>query len=79
MSFYLKLDKSANIDTKKLSDAIMKIVDLSPKGIVDHLSLKNPIYSKTSCYGHFGRFPDQDGSFSWEKLDLAEKLLSELS
>ena len=55
MSFYLKLDNSANIDTKKLSDAIMKIVDLSPKGIVDHLSLKNPIYAKTSCYGHFGR------------------------
>ena len=79
MSFYLKLDKSANIDTKKLSDAIMRIVDLSPKGIVDHLSLKNPIYAKTSCYGHFGRSPNQDGSFSWEKLDLAEKLLSELS
>ena len=79
MSFYLKLDNSANIDTKKLSDAIMKIVDLSPKGIVDHLSLKKPIYSKTSCYGHFGRSPNQDGSFSWEKLDLAEKLLSELS
>ena len=39
----------------------------------------HPIYSKTSCYGHFGRSPDQDGSFSWEKLDLAEKLLSELS
>ena len=38
-----------------------------------------PIYSKTSCYGHFGRSPNQDGSFSWEKLDLAEKLLSELS
>jgi S-adenosylmethionine synthetase len=79
MSFYVKLDNSAKIDTKKLSDVIMKIIDLSPKGIVDHLSLKNPIYSKTSCYGHFGRSPDQDGSFSWEKLDLAEKLLSELS
>ena len=79
MSFYLKLDNTANIDTKKLSNAIMKIVDLSPKGIVDHLSLKKPIYSKTSCYGHFGRSPNQDGSFSWEKLDLAEKLLSELS
>ena len=79
MSFYVKLDDSAKIDTKKLSDVIMKIIDLSPKGIVDHLSLKNPIYSKTSCYGHFGRSPDQDGSFSWEKLDLAEKLLSELS
>ena len=66
-------------DTKKLSNAIMKIVDLSPKGIIDHLALKKPIYTKTSCYGHFGRTPKEDGSFSWEKLDLAEKLLSELS
>ena len=57
----------------------MKIVDLSPKGIIDHLALKKPIYTKTSCYGHFGRAPSEDGSFSWEKLDLAEKLLSELS
>ena len=79
LSLYIKLDSSAKIDTKKLSDAIMKIVDLSPKGIVDHLSLKKPIFSKTSCYGHFGRTPDDDGAFSWEKLDLAEKLLSELS
>ena len=44
MSFYLKLDNTANIDTKKLSNAIMKIVDLSPKGIVDHLSLKKNQY-----------------------------------
>tara|TARA_B100000575_G_C23113568_1_gene643506 strand:+ start:116 stop:1285 length:1170 start_codon:yes stop_codon:yes gene_type:complete len=79
LSLYIKLDSSAKIDTKKLSGAIMKIVDLSPKGIVDHLSLKKPIFSKTSCYGHFGRTPDDDGAFSWEKLDLAEKLLSELS
>ncbi len=79
LSFYIKLDSSAKIDIKKLSDAIRKIVDLSPKGIVDHLSLKKPIYTKTSCYGHFGRTPGEDGSFSWEKLDLAEKILSELS
>ena len=79
MSFHIKLDNGAKVDTKKLSNAIMRVVDLSPKGIVDHLSLKNPIYSKTSCYGHFGRSPGLDGSFSWEKLDLAEKLLSELS
>ena len=67
------------VDAKKLSDAIIKIVDLSPKGIINHLALKKPIYTKTSCYGHFGRAPSEDGSFSWEKLDLAEKLLSELS
>ena len=79
LSLYIKLDDDAKIDTKKLSNAIMKIVDLSPKGIIDHLALKKPIYTKTSCYGHFGRAPSEDGSFSWEKLDLAEKLLSELS
>ena len=79
LSFYIKLDDDAKVDTKKLSNAIMKIVDLSPKGIIDHLALKKPIYTKTSCYGHFGRAPSEDGSFSWEKLDLAEKLLSELS
>ncbi len=79
LSLYIKLDNDAKVDTKKLSNAIMKIVDLSPKGIIDHLALKKPIYAKTSCYGHFGRTPKEDGSFSWEKLDLAEKLLSELS
>ena len=79
LSLYIKLDNDAKVDTKKLSNAIMKIVDLSPKGIIDHLALKKPIYTKTSCYGHFGRAPSEDGSFSWEKLDLAEKLLSELS
>ncbi|MAT22946.1 MAG: methionine adenosyltransferase [Rhodobiaceae bacterium] len=79
LSLYIKLDDDAKVDTKKLSNAIMKIVDLSPKGIIDHLALKKPIYTKTSCYGHFGRAPSEDGSFSWEKLDLAEKLLSELS
>ena len=79
LSLYIKLDNDAKVDVKKLSNAIMKIVDLSPKGIIDHLALKRPIYTKTSCYGHFGRAPSEDGSFSWEKLDLAEKLLSELS
>jgi len=79
LSLYIKLDNDAKVDTKKLSDAIIKIVDLSPKGIINHLALKKPIYTKTSCYGHFGRAPKEDGSFSWEKLDLAEKLLSELS
>ena len=69
----------AHILVTLVSAQILDHVDLSPKGIVDHLSLKNPIYAKTSCYGHFGRSPNQDGSFSWEKLDLAEKLLSELS
>ena len=45
-----------------------------PRGIRDHLGLHKPIYKKSAAYGHFGREPMVDGSFSWEKLDLAEKL-----
>ena len=52
----------------------MCIRDRSPRGIRDHLSLHKPIYKKSAAYGHFGREPMPDGSFSWEKLDLAKKL-----
>ena len=79
LSFYIKLDKNSKIDQKKLAAFILDILDLSPKGILNHLDLQKPIYTKTSCYGHFGRLPQIDGSFSWEKLDLADKLLSEFS
>jgi S-adenosylmethionine synthetase len=51
-------------------------VDLSPRGIREHLALNRPIYARTSAYGHFGRQPDTDGGFSWEKLDLADELRS---
>ena len=79
LSFYIKLDKDSKIDQKKLAAFILDILDLSPKGILNHLDLQKPIYTKTSCYGHFGRLPQIDGSFSWEKLDLADKLLLEFS
>ena len=79
LSFYIKLDEDSKIDHKKLATFILEILDLSPKGILNHLDLLKPIYTKTSCYGHFGRLPQIDGSFSWEKLDLADKLLSEFS
>ena len=79
LSFYIKLDKDSKIDQNKLAAFLLDILDLSPKGILNHLDLLKPIYTKTSCYGHFGRLPQIDGSFSWEKLDLADKLLSEFS
>ena len=79
LSFYIKLDEDSKIDQNKLAAFILEILDLSPKGILNHLDLLKPIYTKTSCYGHFGRLPETDGSFSWEKLDLADKLLSEFS
>ena len=54
-------------------------MDLSPRGIREHLKLSRPIYERTAAYGHFGRQPDNDGGFSWERLDLAEPIRAELS
>ena len=53
---------------------LRKVMDLSPTGIRKHLDLNKPIYAKTSSYGHFGRKPGRDGSFSWEKTDLVKGL-----
>ena len=49
-------------------------MSLTPRGIRKHLDLNKPIYAKTAAYGHFGRKPGKDGSFSWEKTDLADAL-----
>ena len=57
-----------------IENALRKVMDLSPRGIRTHLELNKPIYARTSAYGHFGRTPDADGGFSWEKTDLAEQL-----
>jgi S-adenosylmethionine synthetase len=79
LSLYVKLGDDAKISEDKLINVINKIIDLRPKGIRKHLQLNRPIYSKTSAYGHFGRIPEDDGSFSWEKTDLTEDILSELT
>ena len=63
---------------KKLEEILPKIVDLSPKGIIEKLGLRKPIYEKTASYGHFGRTPEIDGSFSWEKIDLVDHLAKHL-
>ena len=52
------------------------LMDLSPRGIRSHLGLNKPIYARTSAYGHFGRAPEKDGGFSWEKTDLVSDLKS---
>jgi S-adenosylmethionine synthetase len=54
--------------------AVAKVMDLTPRGIRTHLDLNRPIYARTSAYGHFGRAPEADGGFSWERTDLAEAL-----
>ena len=51
-----------------------ELVDLSPRGIRKHLDLNKPIYARTSAYGHFGRAPDNEGGFSWEKTDLGARI-----
>jgi S-adenosylmethionine synthetase len=74
LSIYVDAHGTAKVDEAALEEVLFKIVRLSPRGIRDHLHLNRPIYARTSAYGHFGRTPDADGGFSWEKTDLADKL-----
>ena len=75
VSVYVNLhDTGKNVTEVEVEKAIRTNMDLSPTGIRRHLDLNKPIYAKTSSYGHFGRKPGRDGSFSWEKTDLAPKL-----
>jgi S-adenosylmethionine synthetase len=76
LSIYADLHGTGVIDESKLEGALMDVMNLSPRGIREHLRLNKPIYSRTSAYGHFGRAPDSEGGFSWEKTDLAEQLRS---
>jgi S-adenosylmethionine synthetase len=73
LSFYVDTG-GADIDEQKLTAVLQELLDLSPRGIRTHLRLNRPIYSRTSAYGHFGRPPEPDGGFSWEKLDLVDEL-----
>ncbi|MFC4348775.1 methionine adenosyltransferase [Kordiimonas lipolytica] len=65
------------VDPQHLSNVLQQMVNLSPRGIREHLGLNKPIYTRTSSYGHFGRKPAEDGGFSWEKTDLVDALKSE--
>ncbi|MDA0261015.1 MAG: methionine adenosyltransferase domain-containing protein, partial [Proteobacteria bacterium] len=76
LSLYVDLGGTGNIDETKLSRVLQEVMDLSPRGIREHLGLSKPIYARTAAYGHFGREPDADGGFSWERLDLVESLKS---
>jgi S-adenosylmethionine synthetase len=80
LSIYVDLGDNPNkIDVAKLEMVVAELMDLSPRGIRKHLDLNKPIYARTSAYGHFGREPDKDGGFSWEKTDLVEKLKSAMA
>jgi len=74
LSIYVDLHGTGNVDTGRLGDVLGEVMDLSPRGIRTHLGLNKPIYARTAAYGHFGREPEADGGFSWERTDLAEAL-----
>jgi S-adenosylmethionine synthetase len=74
LSIYANCDGTEKCDLAKLEKRLGEVMDLRPRGIRTHLGLNKPIYARTSAYGHFGREPDADGGFSWEKTDLVSKL-----
>jgi S-adenosylmethionine synthetase len=74
LGFYVDTHGTGTVPEAELIKALTKLVNLSPKGIREHLKLNRPIYARTSAYGHFGRAPDTDGGFSWEKTDLVKDL-----
>jgi len=76
LSVYVDTFGTGHVDEDKLSDVLQQLMDLSPRGIRTHLGLNRPIYARTAAYGHFGREPEADGGFSWEKLDLVDSLKS---
>jgi len=79
LSVYIDTGGTARVGEQKLSTVLQQMMDLSPRGIRTHLGLNKPIYARTSAYGHFGRQPEADGGFSWERLDLAPGLRSALA
>jgi S-adenosylmethionine synthetase len=74
LSIYVDLHGTGKVEEAKLESVLGEVFDLSPRGIRTQLDLNKPIYAKTSAYGHFGRKPGRDGSFSWEKTDLVPAL-----
>jgi S-adenosylmethionine synthetase len=76
LSFYVNTHGTGRVPEEKLETVLPELVRLSPRGIREHLKLNSPIYARTAAYGHFGRKPEADGGFSWEKTDLAAELKS---
>lgn len=74
ISFYVNTHGTGKVAEAELEQLLPKLMNLSPAGIRKHLKLNAPIYLPSASYGHFGRNPRENGSFSWEKLDLVQKL-----
>ncbi|MGI3211698.1 methionine adenosyltransferase [Roseovarius tibetensis] len=74
LSIYVETHGTGQVPETEIENAISKVMDLTPRGIREHLGLLRPIYARTAAYGHFGRAPEADGGFSWERTDLVEAL-----
>jgi len=74
LSIYVDTGGTAKVDEMRLAKALPDLMDLSPRGIRTKLGLNRPIYARTAAYGHFGRKPESDGGFSWERTDMADAL-----
>ena len=74
LSIYCDTFGTGEVNDAAIETAIDSVMDLTPRGIRSHLGLNKPIYERTAAYGHFGRDPEADGGFSWEKTDLVEAL-----
>ena len=74
LSLYVDTHQTGTVGEDRLAAVLAELMDLSPRGIREYLELSRPIYARTSAYGHFGRSPDPDGGFSWERLDLVDEL-----
>jgi S-adenosylmethionine synthetase len=74
LSIYVDDYGTGKVEPAAIEKAVARAMDLTPRGIRSHLSMNRPIYQRTAAYGNFGRQPDADGGFSWEKTDLADAL-----
>jgi S-adenosylmethionine synthetase len=74
LSIYADTHGTGEVYAAEIERAVARCMDLTPRGIREHLQMNKPIYQRTAAYGHFGRAPEKDGGFSWERTDLVEKL-----
>jgi len=74
LSIFVNLHGTGKIEERKLEKVLSNVMPLSPRGIREHLKLNRPIYARTTAYGHFGRLPEKDGGFSWERTDLVDSI-----
>ena len=74
LSIYADTHGTGEVDAAEIERAVASCMDLTPRGIREHLQMNKPIYQRTAAYGHFGRVPEEDGGFSWEKTDLITQL-----